>query len=68
MPPADVDALRQALLKLYHNLELADQMGAMGCLRYEKYFTAERMGKKYVEIYEKILEPVQNPTIAAKKQ
>ena len=47
--------LRTALDTLFHNVDLAEQMGQESRKRFEKYFMAGQMGYSYVELYKKIL-------------
>jgi O-antigen biosynthesis rhamnosyltransferase len=51
VPPNDPVALREALRMLHENSELADRMGDRAFQRYQKYFTADQMVDRYVELY-----------------
>jgi glycosyltransferase involved in cell wall biosynthesis len=55
VPPSDPVALGQALKKLWENPELAAKLGGQARLRFEKYFTAERMNQDYSRLYRAIL-------------
>lgn len=55
IPPADPDALAQAMDTLYDNPELARTYGKNAALRYEKLFTAERMADNYLALYQRAL-------------
>jgi rhamnosyl/mannosyltransferase len=55
IPPADPDALAQAMDLLQDNPELARTYGKNAALRYEKLFTAERMAENYLALYERAL-------------
>ena len=56
VPPGDAQALQHAMRFLWDNHDIAKAMGAMAQLRYMNLFTATQMGKKYVAIYNKLLE------------
>lgn len=51
--PNDPLALAEAMNKLGQNRELSEKFGAAARVRYEKCFTAERMGAAYAELYSK---------------
>lgn len=53
--PADVQALRQAMLQLAMDAPLAERMGAAARQRYLALFTGQRMGENYVHVYQKLL-------------
>ena len=53
--PADVQALRQAMLQLAMDAPLAERMGAAARQRYLALFTGQRMGENYVGVYRKLL-------------
>ncbi len=53
--PEDPDDLREALRSLYENPELAERMGRQAYLRYQTYFTADRMVDSYMGLYEELL-------------
>ncbi|HET9114372.1 MAG TPA: glycosyltransferase family 4 protein [Burkholderiales bacterium] len=54
IPPADSAALRQAMTYLWDHPEIAAQMGGRAEQRYWKYFTADRMAKSYVDVYQQL--------------
>lgn len=55
IPPNDPEALRGAMDYLWDNPESAAKMGKNAHSRYQDIFTAERMGKSYAELYQKLL-------------
>lgn len=55
VPPADPVALQQAITRLYTDDALASQMAANAKEHYATHFTAEEMGKKYFDIYQKLI-------------
>lgn len=55
VPPADSDALVIALLKLATNKQNAVLMGRNARQRYEQLFTAESMGKAYMDAYHRAI-------------
>lgn len=54
VPPADVKSLRNAMLTLDKEKELAIKMGKASRLRYEKLFTGKLMGQRYYKLYKKL--------------
>ncbi|MFA6037626.1 MAG: glycosyltransferase [Legionellales bacterium] len=54
VPPNDSIALRQAMQYLLDNPDEALRMGTNARARYEQHFTAEKMAKAYVDIYQDI--------------
>jgi glycosyltransferase involved in cell wall biosynthesis len=52
VPPKNPDALANAIMKLLKNPRLRKQMGEAGRKRAEKYFTMEKMVKKYEDVYD----------------
>ncbi|WP_053150596.1 glycosyltransferase family 4 protein [Pseudomonas sp. P97.38] len=56
VPPSDPDAFREAMRTLWDNPAQAHAMGAKAEARYRLLFTAEEMGRKWVELYEELLE------------
>ena len=58
VPPADPAALRQALLRLETEPELARRLGEGARRRYERLFTTEKLGYAYREVYRDILKGV----------
>ena len=55
VPPADPPALREAMRGLWENPQQALEMGACARQRYERLFTAERMGQKMAQLYREVL-------------
>lgn len=55
VPEHDVDAMAQKMLQLLENKTLAQQMGAKGKERIEKYFTLEKHLQKLDELIEKAI-------------
>lgn len=55
VPPSDPIALGQALTTLWESPQLAVKLGLQARLRFEKYFTAERMNEDYSKLYSSIL-------------
>ena len=55
VPPSDPVALRQAMDTLWHNLELADEMGRKAEQRYWELFTADKMVASYVDLYKELI-------------
>jgi rhamnosyl/mannosyltransferase len=55
VPPNDPIALREALRILYEDPELAHQMGARAYQRYLKYFTADQMVDRYINLYTELI-------------
>ena len=52
----DPELLAKALMELIHDQDLAQKMGSHGRIRYEQYFTAEKMASSYEKLYRKYLE------------
>jgi rhamnosyl/mannosyltransferase len=55
VPPADSNALKNALQQLWDNPALAAQYGMAARQRYLNLFTAQNMGRAYTEIYKNLL-------------
>jgi rhamnosyl/mannosyltransferase len=55
VPPGDVQALRRAMDRLYHNPELCEAMGKAARSRFESMFTADRMGEHYYRLYRELV-------------
>jgi len=53
--PNDVNELRQAMDRLHTEPKLAEEMGKNARARFEKLFSAEDMGKRYLHTYQKVL-------------
>jgi O-antigen biosynthesis rhamnosyltransferase len=56
VPPSDPVALRQAMQFLWEHPEKAVEMGRKAEARYWKYFTADQMGRSYVDLYRELVE------------
>ena len=52
--PSDSVALRQAMTDLWNNPQMASNMGLQAEERYWKYFTADKMVKSYIDLYNKL--------------
>jgi len=55
VPPSNPLALRQAMFDLYSNPQQALEFGKNAEQRFESLFTAQVMGRKYVELYQNVL-------------
>jgi rhamnosyl/mannosyltransferase len=55
VPPSNPLALRQAMFDLYSNPQQALEFGKSAEQRFESLFTAQVMGRKYVELYQDVL-------------
>jgi rhamnosyl/mannosyltransferase len=55
VPPSDPVALRQAMRFLWEQPEVAAEMGRRAEERYWQHFTADRMVKSYVELYQAVV-------------
>lgn len=55
VPPSDPLALRNAMQYLWDNPDLAATMGRRAEERYWNFFTADRMTRSYVDLYEKLM-------------
>lgn len=56
VPPADPGKLRSAIQRLHEDAGLADSMGKAACKRFSELFTADMMGRKYIKMYQNIIE------------
>lgn len=56
VPPSQPEALREAMRTLWENPTRAQEMGIKAEARYKQLFTAEEMGRKWVELYEGLLQ------------
>lgn len=54
-PPNDPASLREAMDRIQADDVLAEDMGRAARLRYERLFTAEKMGRRYLELYKGLL-------------
>jgi glycosyltransferase involved in cell wall biosynthesis len=54
VPPNDVDALREAILRLWQNPDEAAQMGRAARRQYEDNYTFEKVGLRVQEILQKV--------------
>eukprot|EP00435_Cladocopium_sp_Y103_P010079 s297_g2.t1 len=59
VPPGDADAIRDAVLKLYHNPQLRVKMGSAGRHRVLKQFSYESMGERYRELLDTVQLPAE---------
>jgi rhamnosyl/mannosyltransferase len=55
VPPADPLALRDAMVKLWNDPELAKRYGINAAKRFELLFTSERMVMDYIDLYKLLL-------------
>ena len=55
VPPDDAYAFRKAMQYLIDHPQTAAEMGRRAFLRYEALFTADRMSKNYVRLYQEVL-------------
>jgi rhamnosyl/mannosyltransferase len=55
VPPNDSNALRQALRYLHDNPSRGAEMGRRAHQRYLKYFTADQMVDRYVDLYREVI-------------
>ncbi|MEG3136186.1 glycosyltransferase family 4 protein [Rouxiella sp. T17] len=55
VPPADPQALRVAMDRIWSNPEEAKRFGEASKVRFDQLFTAERMVEQYAKIYESLL-------------
>ena len=56
IPPSDSRSLRNAMEKIANDDLLAKKMGENSRNRYETFFTGSLMGKKYAELYQKMIQ------------
>ena len=56
VPPSDPLALRQAMTYLWENPEQAEEMGKHAEQRYRQLFTAEKMVRSYVDLYQELMQ------------
>ena len=56
VPPSDSVALRSAMDDLFFDLDKARRMGVNARRRYETLFTGSVMGKRYAEVYQRVLD------------
>lgn len=56
VPPSHPQAFREAMRTLWENPTLAAEMGVKAEARYRQLFTADKMGRKWTELYEELLE------------
>jgi glycosyltransferase involved in cell wall biosynthesis len=53
--PCDPSALEEAITLLWENPSMAEQMGKQAEQRYWSLFTADRMAKSYVDVYQELI-------------
>jgi len=56
VPPSNPEAFREAMRTLWENPAQAHAMGLKAEARYRQLFTSEEMGRKWVRLYEEMLE------------
>lgn len=56
VPPSNPEAFREAMRTLWENPGQAQAMGQKAEARYRQLFTSEEMGRKWVQLYEEMLE------------
>lgn len=56
VPPNDPAALRDAMQRIGTDVELASDMGRRARERFDALFTADQMGRSYVDLYRQVLE------------
>lgn len=56
VPPSDPDALRQAMVQLWDNPQMAACYGGNAARRFQELFTSERMAENYIELYQQLIE------------
>jgi rhamnosyl/mannosyltransferase len=57
VPPGSSKALREAMDQIYHRPDVARLMGGRARNRFEKLFTGELMGRRYHDLYSRLLMP-----------
>ncbi|WP_306671105.1 hypothetical protein [Endozoicomonas sp. SESOKO1] len=55
VPPSNPIALREAMLTLWNNPQLASRLGINARARYEQLFTVDKMVRRYAELYRRVL-------------
>ncbi len=55
IPPEDPEGLAEAIVKTYENPNFASEMAKNAYIRFEKYFTAEKMARQYEKVYKELL-------------
>ena len=65
VPPANVQALTEAILNLVRKPDLRRQLGQNGKALVEEQYSSEAMTKKYLKIYKGLLEREQEATVTA---
>ncbi|MGN8274866.1 glycosyltransferase family 4 protein [Pseudomonas sp. SMV71] len=56
VPPSNPEAFREAMRTLWENPDQARAMGQKAEARYRQLFTSEEMGRRWVRLYEEMLE------------
>lgn len=54
VPPSNPASLRKAMRLLWDDASLAASLGSTARARYEELFTAEKMGRSYAELYDRL--------------
>ena len=54
VPPGSPDALRNAMIFLWEHPVEAQKMGMRAEARYWEHFTADKMAKSYMDLYQKL--------------
>lgn len=55
VPPSNAASLRKAMNLLWGDPSLAASLGSAARARYEELFTAEKMGRAYVDLYDRLV-------------
>lgn len=64
VPPSDAAALKAAMQQLWHDQELAENLGRAAAERYRQLFTAERMGEQFNSLYRNLTRVVPNASVS----
>jgi len=59
IPENDTDALSSAILKLYSNKQLRENMGDNGFVRFNEKFNADKLSRKFCNLYESLLDNIE---------
>lgn len=66
VPPANVDALAEAVQRLVNSASLRKEMGEAGRARVEQYFTSTKMAEAMLEVYREMAEEPRRASVPAK--